>query len=285
MGNPVALATAWELVQNRLRMGGGMTGKTRWHGLVLVLVAKDTSHIVMLCLVLRQQAQGLVMTGSAIMIGCILPIFDNERHVDRMARDTGLEIHVLRVFFVTLGTVGNLLVDGMAFITGHIRMSAGMGLDLIALLLVAGQTGSHKFALQFQIQRSVRIGMAAATILQIIVGFPAVAHVTPRNSVSALGRMFHMAVHAPHLGFVFLPTVRDGDRLLRMAVHALRIEQGRNLRRNNVSGRCCLLRLLSRSCWGLYPCRLLTGKDTDQRDDSKNASDANCSLHSRQPTE
>jgi hypothetical protein len=268
---PVALAALRELFQNPLRMRLGMTGITRRHGHVLVLVAEHTGQIAVLGGVLGQHVLSIAVTGAAPVIGRILAILDYQRHMHRMTGCTGLKIHIFGMFSVALGAIGNVLMGLMTFVARKIPVGARMGFDLIALLLVTAQASPKKLAFQSQGQRRVGVRMAASAIFQLIVGLTAVAHIAPGNGIVPQWRMFHVAVHTPDIRPVFFSMGRNGLVLLGMAMHALRIEQGR---RSGRLSRGLHVGGLFRGRRGLHPCRLLTGKNPDQHHDSNHADNA-----------
>jgi hypothetical protein len=101
---------------------------------MFILVAKRTGKIMVFGLILCKQVKGLLMTRPAVMRRGLLGIGDDQRHVDRMARHTGIKIHVFGVLFVAIGTVWNLPVGCVALIARHIRMGTRVFLDLVTLL-------------------------------------------------------------------------------------------------------------------------------------------------------
>ena len=130
----MALTAFRKLIQYRLWMWAGVARKARWYSLMFILVAKDTGKIMVFGRILGQQVEGRLMTRPAIMRWRLLGIGDDQWHVNRMARHAGIKIHVFGVLFVTLGTVGDLPVDRVAFATRYIRVGTGVFLDLVALL-------------------------------------------------------------------------------------------------------------------------------------------------------
>ncbi len=287
MGYVMTLATFGELVQYPLRVWGGMACKARRYGLMLVLVAKYAGKIVVLGRILGQKIQGFLMTGTAVMRRGVLGILHHQRHMDGMARHTGLEIHIIGMLFVALRAVRNLAVGRMTFVAGEVRVGAGMGLDFVTLLLVAGETRTGQLTFQCQHQRRMGVCVATSAILQLIMSVSAVAHAAFRHGAGPFGRMFHMTIHAAHLGLVFLPLGRNGCRLLGMTMNALRIEQRRNLCRRpglpSGLGRNSGFALFgSRRTNG---CPLLTSKNEHQDDQTKNTNDTTSEFSRRQPPE
>ena len=172
-----------------------------------------------------------------------------------MARDAGLKIHVLGVFFVTLRTVRNLAVRCVALITGQIRVSARVLFDLVTLLLVACETRSRNFAFQLQIKGGVGVRVTTCTVFQLIMGLPTVADTALRYGACSLWRVLLMTVQTANLGPVFLSAGGYGLRLLGVAYYTVCIGQSRD-------SRLCLNLL---GCCGRRPnaSGLLTSKDAN----------------------
>lgn len=261
----MALAALGKFVQYPLWMRVWMTRIAWWHGLVFVLVAKDTGKIMVLGRILCQQVHCLLMTGPAIRRWGVLGIGNYQRHMNRMARHAGLKIHILGVFFVALRTVRNLPVCCVALVTGQIRVGARVLFDLVTLLLVTCKTRSGDLAFQLQIKGSVGVSVTTCTPLQLIMGLPAVADTALRYGACTLGWMLLMTVQTANLGPVFLSAGCYGLRLLGVAYYTVRIGQSRDIR-------LCLNLL---GCCGRRPnaSGLLTSKDANQSDYAKNAND------------
>ena len=69
----------------------------------------------------------------------------------------------------------------------------------------------------------MRVGMAASTVLQFIMGPVTVTHATRWNGTGSQGRMFHMAVLTPNLGLVLGSFFRNRLRLLRVTIDTLSV--------------------------------------------------------------
>ena len=157
----MALTTLGKLLQHRLGMGVRVADRARWCELVFVLMASHTAHVVVFGRGLGQQVVGVTVTGRAPLVGRLLTVCDDQGHVHRMARHTGLKIHVLGVFFVTIHAAGNLPMGCVAIVASHICMGAGVFFDLNTLLLVAGQAGRCNLPLQLHIKRGMDVRVTA----------------------------------------------------------------------------------------------------------------------------
>jgi hypothetical protein len=142
-------------------MGFGVAHCARWCILVFVLMAKYATQIVMLALTVSKKRHGILMTGPAIMRRGVLRIGNHQRHVGRVARHAGLEIHVLGVFFVAIHAAWNLAMGRVALVAGQIRMGAGVRFHLVTLLRVTGQASFRNFTFQHQIERGVGVSVTA----------------------------------------------------------------------------------------------------------------------------
>jgi hypothetical protein len=138
MGCAMALTTLRKFVQYRLRMNIGVAGKARRYHFMFVPVAEGTAKCVVLGRILLKQIQGLLMTRSAIMRRRVLSIGNHQRHVGGMARQAGLEIHILSMLFMAIHTARDLPMGCVAFVARQICVGAGVFLDLHALLFVTG---------------------------------------------------------------------------------------------------------------------------------------------------
>jgi hypothetical protein len=147
MSYPMALTTRRKFVQYPLRMRIGVAGKARRYRLMFVPVTKSTTKFMVFGRIVCQQGQSLLMTRPAIMGRGFLSIGDDQGHMDRMARQAGLKIHVLRVLFVAIHAAWNLPMGCVALVASHICVGAGVFFDLNTLLLVAGQAGCDKLTL------------------------------------------------------------------------------------------------------------------------------------------
>ena len=105
-------------------------------------------------------------------------------------------------------------------------MRTGMILYFLTLLCMTGKARSGKFALQGNIQRGMRVGMAAPAVFQFIMGFVSMTHAALWNSTGSFGRMFNVAVLASNFGLVFSSFFRNRLRLLRVTISTLSIGNG-----------------------------------------------------------
>jgi hypothetical protein len=128
---------------------------------MFVPVTKGTTKVMVLSPILLKQIQGRLMTRPAIMGRGLLGIGNHQRHVDRMARQTGLKIHILGVLFVAIHAARDLPMGRVALVASHICVGTRVLFNLNTLLLVAGQTSRDKLTLQLQIKRGVGVSVTA----------------------------------------------------------------------------------------------------------------------------
>jgi hypothetical protein len=65
---------------------------------------------------LVKKTKGLLMTSAAIVSWCFWNIGYERRHVDRMARQASLEVHVFCVLLVAIHAVWNKTMSGVTLI-------------------------------------------------------------------------------------------------------------------------------------------------------------------------
>ena len=75
--------------------------------LVLLRVTLCTRNIMVFELALVKEIKSNLMTGPAIMPGSIVGVGDEQRHMDRMTRQTGLESHVFCMLFMAIHAIGD----------------------------------------------------------------------------------------------------------------------------------------------------------------------------------
>ena len=123
-------------------------------------VALRTRNIVMFELAFVKEIEGDLMAGPTIMSRGIVGVRDHQRLVDRMARQTGLKIHVFGVLFVAIHAIRDEAMGRVALVARHVGMRAGVFTDLVTLLLMTRQARVGDGAFQFQVKRGMSVGMA-----------------------------------------------------------------------------------------------------------------------------
>jgi len=174
-----------------------------------MFVAINTGQLMVFGLISLQLFGHLSMAGTTVNIGDILTISDHQRTVGRMTGQTVLHLLPLSVGLVTIETVGNLPVDRMALGTSQLGMLTDMGLKLLTLGSVAGETGLGNVPGEGDGQGSMGIRVTTQAILQGVMGFTLVALRTLWND---LFLRFHrgmalMAIHTGNLGLVLGPVL------------------------------------------------------------------------------
>ena len=106
----MAITAGRELLQHTGRMGYAVARLARWYVLVLVLMTIGARKLVVFGLIRLEQGCGLLMACAAIMGRYVIRVGHHRGHVNRMARFTGCEIHILGMFFVAFHTIGDQLV-------------------------------------------------------------------------------------------------------------------------------------------------------------------------------
>ena len=141
-----------------------------------------------------------------------------------MHRMTGKAIGhglALGMRLVTLEALGNLSVLLVAEITGLLSMLARELLELLALLFMAGQTGSHQIAGKYDAERIVRIDVAPQAVFQLIMRLALMAHGALGDDLLAPGAMLQVAFKTRYRSLVLALVGRNGGGLLLVALHAV----------------------------------------------------------------
>ena len=113
------------------------------------------------CRICLEEGSGSLMACRAVMRRRLSYVSDFKRHMNRMAGEAGLKLHIFCVFFVTHHAFRDLSVCCMTLAASHIRMSAGVILHLFTLLLVTRETRFANVAFQLQIKRGMGVGVTA----------------------------------------------------------------------------------------------------------------------------
>ena len=103
----------------------------------------------------------MLVARRAVMRRGLAYVGDFKRHMNRMAGEAGLKLHILCVFSVTHHAFRHFSVCCMTLAASYIRMSAGVILDFFALLLMTRETGFGNVAFQLQIKRGMGVGVTA----------------------------------------------------------------------------------------------------------------------------
>jgi hypothetical protein len=146
MSRTVAVTTFRKFLEHAVRMGLAVTRYTRWYGFMLIPMAISAGKIVVFGRICLKQAPGFLMTCRAVTRWGLANVSNFKGHMNRVAGEAGLELHVLCVLFVTHHTLRDLSVCCMALAASHIRMSTGVVFYLFTLLLVTCETRSGNLA-------------------------------------------------------------------------------------------------------------------------------------------
>ena len=107
--------------------------------------------------------------------------------------------HISRVRFVALRALRNLAVDIMAHRAGNGRVLALVLFELLVLLRMAGKAGIRHVVRKRDLERGVRISVAAETSLQFEVRLSPVAVAALRDRFLYRWRMAVMAARTPDI--------------------------------------------------------------------------------------
>jgi hypothetical protein len=107
---------------------------------MLIPMAISAGKIVVFGRICLKQAPGFLMTCRAVTRRDLASVSNFERHMNRVAGEAGLELHILCVLFVTVHTLRDLSVCCVALAASHVRMSTGVVFHLFTLLLVTCET-------------------------------------------------------------------------------------------------------------------------------------------------
>jgi hypothetical protein len=131
------------------------------HRLVPACVAVDAGNIAVFGLTGRQQVERSVVTGSTLDGWRLRPKVQFQGFVRLVA---GIAVglgHVLRMRLMALNAFGNHpMLFGMAEVAGHLFVFAGIGGQLLPLLLMTGQ--ANLFELPFKTDVQGGVGIVAA---------------------------------------------------------------------------------------------------------------------------
>lgn len=162
----MAVSTFRKLLEHAVRMRLAVTRYTRWYGFMLIPMAISTGKIVVFCRICLEQGPGFLMTCRAVMRWCLAHVSNLKRHMNRMAGEAGLKLHILCVLFVTHHTFGDLTVNRMAPVASDLRsMSTRILFQLFTLLLVACEARPADLTFYLQIKRGMGVGVTGGTTL------------------------------------------------------------------------------------------------------------------------
>lgn len=225
-------AIAFEGGQHRFRMRLGMAVAALGHGRVFVLVAEGASQLAVFGGALAEHGQDIAMAGAAVFGGSVRRIADVERAVRLMAFQAILVDHEIGMrLMASQALVDRLMFGRMAEGTVLLRMFAGVGLELLTLGAMAGETGGNgdRGVVHGYIQRRVGIAMAAEAVLQfeMSLGRIVMAHAALGNGLLAQGQMLEVAAATADLVSMFAAVGLDVGWLLVVAFEAIGILQFR----------------------------------------------------------
>ncbi len=231
----MTLQTAGKSLQHVRGMRHSMTGLALGPNTMHRTVTEDTGQLSMLGIPGLEGLPDLIVTGPAEAVGHIGPISNLRGLVGLVTAHTILKGLALKVWIVTVETVGDVAVPGMAEVTGLFGMCARHTGHLLPGTGMTGKTGLFVFtSFKGDLKRGMRVGMALETVLKGEMTFPLVTPGTLRNhllSGKERGMPF-MTFKTPHPG-VLAPFFIDLFNLRRMTLHTVRVCKDRRGR-----GRC-----------------------------------------------
>lgn len=113
------------------------------------------------CRVCLEKGPGFLMACRTVVRRGLAYVSNFKRHMNRVAGEARLKLHILCVLFVTYHAFRDLSVCCMTLTASHIRMSTGVILHLFTLLPVTSETRSGNVAFQLQIKRGMGVGVTA----------------------------------------------------------------------------------------------------------------------------
>lgn len=147
------------------------------------------------------------MAGTAVLVGHFRAVGKGERLMDLVAGNTVLEFLAFGMGFMAVEAARDIAMGvGVAVGTVNLGMCTFVGIDFLNDLGMTGITGGLEIAFQDNLQRLVRIAMAAQAVLQFKMRFTFVAIGALRNKRAfcnsrRMGAL--MAFEAFNFGFVF----------------------------------------------------------------------------------
>lgn len=202
VGNIVAITALGESGQHASRMWRTMATLASRHELMFFLMAGYACHSLMFGIAGSQKLMSFFVTGTTHFIRGIRWIGNSSRHMSLM---TALAIcggHFWAVWFMTLGTLGDLAVYIMAEATGQFGVFARSLLQLHNLLSMTGKAFIGNIISKLDNFRCMRIGVTAQTPGQVIVRFTTMTLVALGNDFSDNRRMAGMAILTRNLALV-----------------------------------------------------------------------------------
>lgn len=221
---------------------------------MLALVAGYAQQLAVFGGACLQQIGCCFVTCRTVSIRQLCRISYHIRHMGLMAVLALCGGHFGRVWFVALGTLGNLAVNIVAERAVERRVFALIIPELLDLGIMTGKTYVGHIPSKGNIFRFMGVLVAAQAFGQFIVGLAAVTLITLGDRLFDRGGMSHMAVNAGYTGFVSSARSFNVSRWIGVALGAVSI------------GKCnCLCRCCCRCC----RCRVSRHGTTGQADDGE----------------
>jgi len=226
----MAVTTFREFGHHACGMGSTMAVLALGDRLMHCLMAERTGECLMLGAASREQREGIRVARAAVFGRDVSCIGHSLRHVCLVAFLAIRNSHIGRVGFVALHACRYLSVNVMTGGAVERSMFALLVPELGDLLGMAGQTWVGDIARKRNVERGMRILVAAQAVFEFIMGFAHMAHVALGNVVLYRRPVASVAPKASN-GFVFPPIGHHVSGRHSVTLDTVIVGQGR-------AGRC-----------------------------------------------
>ena len=228
MGNIMAFTAPGEFGHEPFRVRYAVTILALRHGLMLPFVTEGAVECAMLGLTAAQLVVRRLMTAAAVLVEHIVPVSHFCRHVGLVAFLAVRRGQMFPVRRMALGAFRFFAMHIVTIGTEELRVFTRVGLELLDLSVMAGQTGRCHVTGEGNIEGCMGVGVAIEAPFQLKMGETLMTDAALGDIVWGSRTMTRMAVGTVDF-LVSRTSSGDIRRLFRMALDAVCLGQGRRL--------------------------------------------------------